>query len=441
MKDNQRRSLQQIVDHVKTIVDLPITIELWDGTSETLGSKAGELTISVQNKATIASLLKKPSLENVLRHYAVGNVDFKDSDFMTFGEVLREKLQKEQLKKLNKKLVIKNLLPFLWVKSQAPQLKHRYEKDESGVNRKTGDNQDYIQFHYDVSNDFYKLFLDPEMQYSCAYFTDWNNTLEQAQQDKLEMICRKLRLKKGESFLDIGCGWGGLLCYAAKHYGVKAHGITLSQAQYERAQEKIKEMGLEGQVTVEIRDYITLEGCYDKIASIGMFEHIGIANFPDYFKKIHSLLRDRGIFLNHAITRRAKRKKKKMRKLTPVNRLIQKYIFPGSELAPIGQTIFCQEAHGFEIHDVEGWREHYALTCKLWYKRLAANKETAIKMVGEERYRLWAAYLAGVSFGFLNDSSHIYQTVATKRGKKKGASGMPPTRADLYTRRDSFCRK
>ena len=206
----------------------------------------------------------------------------------------------------------------------------------------------------------------------------------------MEMICRKLRLEPGESMLDIGCGWGGLICYAASHYGVKAHGVTLSQQQHDFAQAKIRRLGLEKRVTVELRDYRDLDGSYDKIASIGMFEHIGVANYPNYFSKVRSMLRDRGILLNHALARSSKKTKRKARKIRPERKLLLKYIFPGSELTSVGFTQDSMEHHGFEVHDVEALREHYALTCRAWCKRLSANQEKAIKLVGYERYRMWA---------------------------------------------------
>ena len=190
------------------------------------------------------------------------------------------------------------------------------------------------------------------MQYSCAYFTDWANSLEQAQHDKLEMICRKLRLKPGDRLLDIGCGWGGLVCYAAEHHGVTAHGITLSDAQIEVARERIAAKGLGDRVTVEIRDYADLAGRYDKIASIGMYEHIGIANIRPLFRDGAQAARPDGLFLNHAISRRAKKASGAYGARPSSGRLL-KYIFPGGELDDIGHSIQAMEQHGFEVHDVK----------------------------------------------------------------------------------------
>jgi cyclopropane-fatty-acyl-phospholipid synthase len=427
-------NLRVALAHVAETLDIPLAVRLWDGSIKPLGKSAQPVPlVSLRSSGVVASLIKHPALENLVKHYAVGDIALEDGDLIASVQQVRSKLKKKDIKRLSKKHLLRLLWPFILVRSQRANPAHDFRQDASGTTHKNKNNANYIQFHYDVGNDFYQLFLDPEMQYSCAYFKQETGSLEQAQQDKLEMICRKLRLKAGEHFLDIGCGWGGLICYAAKHCGVKAHGITLSNEQYEYTRAKIKRLGLEGQVTVEIRDYQALDGIYDKIASIGMFEHIGLANFPAYFKKIHGLLRDKGIVLNHGIARRAKvDAKSALTKITPEKRMILKYIFPGAELAPIGHSVNSMEAHGFEIHDIEAWREHYALTCRHWCQRLSANKDRAIALVGSERYNLWVAYLAGVSFGFLSGSILIFQTVASKRAKEKGPSGLPLTREDLY---------
>lgn len=425
------KSFRSALKHISENLDIPVDVHLWDGSVVKLGhsSKAASTPVRIASSGVISSMLKRPTLENVIRHYAVGNIAV-DGDLIMLGQEVRNSVKKKDLKRLNKLLVLRSLWPFLFAPGQKAGIAHKFAGGDKHINE---NNKDYISFHYDVSNEFYKLFLDAEMQYSCAYFETPEDSLEQAQKNKLDMICRKLRLNKGEKFLDIGCGWGGLICYAARNYGVKAHGITLSEEQYQFTKEKIRNLGLEDQVTVEIIDYRELTGTYDKIASIGMFEHVGLANFPLYFSKVKSLLRDRGIFLNHGIARRGKANfKDALSKITPEKRLILKYIFPGSELVPIGHSLNSMEACGFEIHDVEAWREHYALTCKHWCQRLSANKDKAILFVGKERYNLWLAYLAGVAFGFSAGSILIFQTVATKRAKEKGVSGLPLTRADLY---------
>jgi cyclopropane-fatty-acyl-phospholipid synthase len=244
------------------------------------------------------------------------------------------------------------------------------------------------------------------------------------------MICRKLRLKPGERFLDIGSGWGALLCHAAKNYGVKAHGVTLSKEQLAFAEAKVNRLGLEGQVTFEFIDYINLDGQFDKIASIGMYEAIGLENIPRYMRKVRSLLADDGLFLNHAISRKAKKRRLLPEKVRPEQRALAKYIFPGGALDDIGHTIQEMELAGFDVADVEGWRMHYARTTRLWSERLAARKDDAIKLVGEEKYRIFIAYLSGCALSFERGTARLYQTLAAKSAK--GPSPLPPTRADLY---------
>jgi cyclopropane-fatty-acyl-phospholipid synthase len=244
------------------------------------------------------------------------------------------------------------------------------------------------------------------------------------------MICRKLRLHPGERFLDIGCGWGGLVCHAALHYEVEAHGVTLSEAQLAFAREKVDRLGLQRRVRVELRDYKDVVGEYDKIASIGMFEHVGLDNRPAYFARMRELLRPRGLLLNHAITRPAKRSERAFRGKRPEYAAILNYIFPGAELDHIGGSVASLERYGFEVHDVEAWREHYARTTRLWCERLYANRAAAEREVGAPKTRLWLLYLAGVSLGFERGTIGIFQTLASKRAR--GPSGLPPTRADLY---------
>ena len=428
----QLAAAKAVLSQAAEALDARFCVRLWDGSRVPMGREVTPgLELSIAGPGVIGSLLRRPTLDNLVRHYATGQIEVHGGDLMAFGEAMRVPRSSAKLKAISKTALVRAAVPFLFAPAETAQTTHAYAGEQTGRVASQRDNKDYIQFHYDLGNDFYKLFLDPEMQYSCGYFTDWNNSLEQAQRDKLEMICRKLRLAPGERFLDIGCGWGGLICHAAQHYGVRAHGVTLSQEQHDFAIAKAARLGISDRVTVELRDYSTLEGSYDKIASIGMYEHVGIANYEAYFRKIYSLLRDRGILLNHGITRGAKRQKGRFKKMRPEHKLIAKYIFPGGELDHIGHTCESIEAARFEVHDVENWREHYALTTAHWCRRLAAHKDEAVAIVGPERYRLWAAYLAGVSFAFTDGSLRIFQVVASKHSAK-GLAELPPTRADLY---------
>jgi cyclopropane-fatty-acyl-phospholipid synthase len=433
--NSQLNSIRELLHTVAEPLNLNVSVRLWNGEIIPLGSNAdGRFIISISGPGVIGSLLRRPTLEMLIRLYATGHIDFEGGDLIDFSEALKAReSNRARLKQISKVALAKKTLPFLFAKTDVSDLQQGFRDDMVGRDESKRNNKDYIQFHYDVGNEFYKLFLGKEMMYTCAYFRDWSNSLDQAQHDKLDMICRKLQLQPGDRMLDIGCGWGGLICHAAKHYGAKAHGITLSQQQYEFAKSRIEELGLTDQVTVEICDYANHQGTYDKISSIGMSEHIGAANYPRYFSKINSMLRDRGIVLNHAIARSSKTSKKFANRIRPERKFLLKYIFPGSELIPVGMTTDFLEQTGFEVNDVESWRDHYAITLRYWCKNLSANKERAIELVGAERYRLWVAYLAGGSAGFTAGSIKIFQVVASKKASK-GVSGMPPTREHLYRR-------
>jgi len=412
-----------------------LSVRLWDGSRVPLSSDGDAdtpLYIAIAGPGVLGSLLRRPTPENMIRQYATGGIELRGGSPLELLDMSRDRSRTDETKASKVRLaqVLRKAWPLVLAHGSTSQLEaQEFAGDSTGRRQASRNNIDFIQFHYDVSNAFYSLFLDSEMQYSCGYFTAPESSLETAQRDKLEMICRKLRLAPGERFLDIGCGWGGLICYAAQNYGVEAHGVTLSQAQYDFAVEKVQRLGLGDRVTVELIDYSELEGQYDKIASIGMFEHIGLKSFPHYFGQISTLLRDRGVVLNHGIASRDKRRRR--RRIRPEKRLLKKYIFPGSELASIGHALREMEHAGFEIHDVEGWREHYARTTRHWHDRLYARRDEAVDAVGIERYRLWQAYLAGVAHGFTNGSILVFQTVATKHSSH-GLSGLPPTRADLY---------
>ncbi len=292
-----------------------------------------------------------------------------------------------------------------------------------------------ISHHYDVSNAFYKLFLDERMVYSCAYFHDDADTLEQAQINKLDHICRKLRLKPGERFLDIGCGWGALVIWAAKHYGVTAHGITLSKEQLAEAQQRIEAEGLQDRITVELRDYRALEGTavYDKVSSVGMFEHVGLANLPQYNATVHRVLKPNGLFLNHGITHEEDGWQK-----TVDTEFINRYVFPDGELDRVSHIQAGMEKASFEIQDVENLRMHYARTLRHWVDRLEAHHEEAIHHVSEATYRVWRLYMAASAVEFESGGTGIYQILASRRPDQRPyKQPVPLTRGDLYSSKNA----
>ena len=293
-------------------------------------------------------------------------------------------------------------------------------------------NRANIQHHYDVSNAFYRLWLDERMVYSCAYFRSEQDTLEQAQAQKLDHICRKLMLKPGEDFLDIGCGWGGLIFWAAQNYGVNATGITLSQNQYEHVKAKITELGLAGRVSVQLLDYAELppDRLHDKIASIGMFEHVGVRNYPRYFGKIFDLLKPGGMVMNHGITQN----QLGVDSLgSGIGDFVEEYVFPGGQLAHVSRVVEGLASAGLELVDAEGLREHYARTLWSWVGRLEANADAARREVGEEKYRVWRVYLAGSAHAFDRGWLSIFQLLAGKP-LDGGRLPHPWTREYMYRR-------
>lgn len=291
-------------------------------------------------------------------------------------------------------------------------------------------NRANIGYHYDVSDAFYRLWLDPQLVYSCAYYTTDGEALDAAQAAKLEHICRKLRLAPGERFLDIGCGWGALLFHAARHYGVDATGVTLSKNQFDHVSAEIAARGLTGRVKVELRDYLDLpeDVLYDKIASIGMFEHVGVARYPKYFGKIYRILKPGGIVLNHGITHNPLGADSLG---SGIGAFVEEYVFPGGELAHVAKVIEGVAAQGLEVFDAEALREHYARTLWHWCERLEANAEAARAEVGEEKYRVWRIYLAGSAHAFDRGWLSLWQVLAGK-AHRDGRLPHPLTREYMY---------
>ena len=287
-----------------------------------------------------------------------------------------------------------------------------------------------IAHHYDVSNDFYALFLDPLMVYTCAYYREPDCKLEEAQQDKLDLVCRKLRLKPGESMLDIGCGWGSLSVWAARHYGVRAHGVTLSRAQAEWATARIEHEGLGGRCLVEYRDWRDLpaDARYDKIAAVGVIEHVGIPNYPGFFGRVRNLLNDGGLYLNHGIHHEFHWKR------TSQTDFLYHHVFPNGDLSGFTETATEMERAQWEILDVENLRLHYARTCRQWVERLRGRAEEARAFVGERVYRTWLLYLTCSAVAFETGSIGLYQVLMRKQWDKTPGT-VPATREDLYAER------
>ena len=289
------------------------------------------------------------------------------------------------------------------------------------------ENQAAIAFHYDVSNAFYALWLDKSMVYSCAYFEHAHNSLEQAQFAKLDHICKKLMLKAGDKFLDIGCGWGALVLHAAKHYGVIARGVTISQQQLTYARQCIEQAGLQNRVTVDLCDYRDIKGeaYFDKIASVGMFEHVGLKNLSIYFSCVNQLLKPGGLFLNHGITHDVEGWQK-----TLSTEFINRYIFPDGQLDTVSNISRKMEHANFEIADCESLRAHYALTLRQWILRLEQHHDEILKTVNESTYRIWRLYMAARALEFEGGELGIYQILAVKRNV--GLTALPLTRQHLY---------
>ncbi|GAC1037464.1 C17 cyclopropane fatty acid synthase CfaB [Pseudomonas sp. No.117] len=287
-----------------------------------------------------------------------------------------------------------------------------------------------VAYHYDLSNDFYRLWLDPELVYSCAYFQTGEEDLATAQRDKLELLCRKLRLQPGERLLDVGCGWGGLARHAAREHGVQVHGITLSREQLELARARVAAEGLADQVTLELLDYRDLpgDGRYDKVVSVGMFEHVGLANLPLYFRTLFDAVRPGGLVLNHGITA-----------LHADGRavghgggdFIDRYVFPHGELPHLSLAVAEMSAAGLEVVDVESLRRHYARTLDFWSAALEARLEEAARLVPAEALRIWRLYLPGCAYAFRKNWVNIHQLLAA-RPHADGRLELPWSRGDLY---------
>jgi cyclopropane-fatty-acyl-phospholipid synthase len=409
-----------------------LNLRLWDGTALSVGAAAGSgrdlpFTLVFRNPQVVWSTVLSRDPLILAEAYFRGDLDIEGDFFgalsikdhldalkLPAGEQLRAMLTALRLRMLNATAHVET--PSTSV--NAPGVK-QHSKAE---------NSEAIHFHYDVSNEFYALWLDRAMVYSCAYFETPDVDLDDAQRAKLDHICRKLSLKPGESFLDIGCGWGALVIHAAQCYGVRAHGITLSSQQLKVAQERIAQAGLEDCVRVELLDYRDLPGeaLYDKAASVGMFEHVGLKNLPLYFSTVHRVLKPSGLFLNHGITHDTEGWERNFS-----TEFINRYVFPDGQLDSVGNIQRVMEQAKFEIADVEALRPHYAMTLRHWVARLERQRGRALQYVNEATYRVWRLYMAAAALQFESGEIGIYQVLASKRAP--GNPAIPLTRRHLYS--------
>jgi cyclopropane-fatty-acyl-phospholipid synthase len=398
-------------------------IHLWNDSKLRIGHDISAFTLKIKDASVLRDLILFRDPVRLAEAYFDGSIEV-DGDF---NAALGLRHYLEQLKlPLRKKLNL--ALKVLLLNKQQTSRPIQFSRNDE-LPRQNG--KETIAFHYDISNEFYQLWLDKRMIYSCAYFEHSQQSLEQAQCNKLDHICRKLRLQAGEHFLDIGCGWGALVCWAASHYGVLAHGITLSQSQYEHARAQVIKQNLQDKVIIELRDYreLTQTAVYDKIASVGMFEHVGLKNLPTYFSIVNHLLKPNGLFLNHGITTN-----KSGWGRCVSSRFINRHVFPDGELEKVSTIQSLMEDADFEIADVEGLRPHYALTLRHWVHRLEQHYEDAVNLVGERNYRIWRLYLTGCALQFEQGQTGIYQILAVR--KNNSFSPLPLTRRDLYEDRD-----
>lgn len=304
----------------------------------------------------------------------------------------------------------------------------RASKGDTTMNTRTKEfDAQAISHHYDVSNEFYKLFLCENMVYTCAYYRTPDGDLAQAQRDKMDLVCRKLRLSPGEEYLDIGCGWGSLAIWAAKHYGVRATGVTLSREQAQYGQEWVRREGLGDRCRIYHMDYrdFPKDQTFSKISAVGIIEHVGIANYPSFFASVRERLRDSGLFLNHGITHH------KHWRRTSQTDFLERNVFPNGELDNITHMMDVMERQRWEILDVDNLRLHYARTCRQWYERLEENAERVRKLVGERTYRIYRIWLVCSSAAFYKGSLGLYQVLLQKQELVRRFDP-PATREDIY---------
>jgi cyclopropane-fatty-acyl-phospholipid synthase len=376
-------------------------------------------TLSLKHPRALQELYWSPSELSLGESYVRGDFEVEGNLEAAFelGDYLLHKRSSDD----RRTDVLQRLLHR---RTHGPQLVQR-PAELSGALHSPERDREAVTFHYNLPSDFYALWLDSRMVYSCAYFQGPGDSLDTAQWRKLDYICRKLRLRPGDRLLDIGCGWGALALYAAAEYGAQTLGITLSETQAAWARQNIRTQGLEDRCRVEVRDYRELKDdpSFDKVVSVGMVEHVGEAKLAEYFRRAWEALKPGGVFLNHGIAYSATCHR-------PGPSFIDRYIFPDGELIPINTTLRAAEESGFEVRDVENLREHYALTLRHWLRRLERNADEARRITDDPTYRRYRIYLAGSAHAFRRGRLNLHQTLLAK--PQHGESGLPLTRDDWY---------
>lgn len=398
------KKLAQWVDNVRHTANLPARLVLWSGEQYDFGSFAApQVTLKV-NSAAALPLLLEPSLDNLGEAYVKGKIDIegKLADIIHIGYALA-----------------RNTVTSAGKLARV----RRYFTHSKATDKQA------IQYHYDVSNAFYRLWLDENMVYSCAYFENGDEDLATAQLKKIDHILTKIQLQPGQRLLDIGCGWGALVLRAAQKFGAHCVGVTLSQNQFDLATERVKAAGLEDRIEIRLQDYRDVSGQFDRITSVGMFEHVGRKNLPDYFRKVRELLADDGVAMNHGIT---SSDADSGETALGGGEFIDRYVFPDGELPHIGLALEAAQRGGLEAVDVESLRRHYAHTLNLWAENFEAHADEARRLVDDEKFRIWRVYLAGCAYAFENDDVSIYQIVCRKAGRS--AKTLPWSRRYMYDR-------
>ncbi|MER8223235.1 class I SAM-dependent methyltransferase [Streptomyces sp. NPDC094143] len=404
---------------------LPVRIRAWDGSQ---AGPPGAPTLVVRNRRALRRLLWKPGELGLARAWVAGDLDIEGDLYATLdllsgliwerGEDARTLAQ--ALREPEVRAAVRELVRLAGSPLPPAPPREETRSPRRHLHTKRTDRR-AISHHYDVGNDFYEIVLGPSMVYSCAYWPAPDATLEQAQHDKLELVCRKLDLKPGQRLLDVGCGWGSMAVHAAREHGVSVIGITLSQEQAAYARKRVADEGLTDMVEIRVQDYRDVpDGPYDAISSIGMAEHVGADRYLEYAATLFDLLKPGGRLLNHQIARRPQRDETAYR----VDAFIDSYVFPDGELQPVGSTVALLERAGFEVRDVESIREHYALTLRRWVARLEADWARAVQLTSPGRARVWRLYMAASALAFERNRIGVNQVLAV-RTPESGTSGMP----------------